>query len=129
MAKSTVKSGRLTAAQLLAATPETQQKYLGQYITAVTVISGANRDQTSTTFNSSAGPFIPPTNIILTPQNPIKENVTIKAGRQTLKINVVQLIPPNPEQEGYVTLDATFTDIYGSGEYFFVGVIANWNLA
>jgi hypothetical protein len=128
MAK-TSKTGRLTATQLLAATPETQQKYLGQYITAVTVISGTNRDQTSTTFNSSAGPFIPATNIILNPQNLIMENITLKAGRQTLTINAIQLFPPNSEQEGFVTLDAYFTDIYGAGKYFYVGVIANWNLA
>ncbi len=119
---------KLSAKQLQDASAETQDKYIGDYITATTVITGTSRDQTSTTFNTSAGPFIPATNIILNPQNPIQRDIDLQAGQQKLHINQITITPPNPEQEGSVSLNCTYTDFYGNGEKQFVGLIANWNL-
>jgi hypothetical protein len=122
------KMKKLNAKQLQAASPETQNKYLGDYITATSVITGTNRDQTSSIFTTSAGQFIPATNIILNPQNPIQTDLVLTAGLQKLNIQQIKLIPPNPEQEGFVNLVCTYTDIYGEGERQFSGLIANWNL-
>jgi len=119
----------LSAQQLTEAAPETQNKYLGDYITATTVISGTNRDQTSTTFNTSAGQFIPPMNIILNPQNLDRNDISLQAGQQKLHINSITLTPPNPEQEGFLSLDCWFTDVYGNGKKKYVGLIANWTLS
>ncbi len=119
---------RLTVQALKAASAETQNKYIGDYITATTVITGTARDQTSTTFNTSGGQFIPPVNIILNPQNPIQRDIDLVAGRQKLNIEEIKLVPPNPEQEGYVSLICTYTDIYGEGKKYFSGLIANWSL-
>ncbi len=120
---------KLTVQDLKAASAETQNKYIGDYITATSVITGTSRDQTSTTFNTSAGQFIPPVNIILNPQNPIQRDIDLVAGRQKLNIEEIKLVPPNPEQEGFVNLICTYTDIYGEGEKYFSGLIANWSLA
>ncbi len=117
---------RFSVAALKKADPEIQKKYIGQYIYAVTTITGMAREQTSTIFTTSAGQFIPPSNIILNPQNLVAEDIDLQAGQQKLHINKLTLIPPNPEQEGYLTLDCHFTDIYGAGEYTYVGIIANW---
>lgn len=122
------KKNKLTVKDLKAASAETQNKYIGDYITATTVITGTARDQTSTTFNTSAGQFIPPVNIILNPQNPIQRDIDLVAGRQKLNIQEIKLVPPNQEQEGYVNLICTYTDIYGEGEKYFSGLIANWSL-
>lgn len=122
------KKNKLTVKDLKAASAETQNKYIGDYITATTVITGTARDQTSTTFNTSAGQFIPPVNIILNPQNPIQRDIDLVAGRQKLNIQEIKLVPPNPEQEGFVNLICTYTDIYGEGEKYFSGLIANWSL-
>ncbi len=119
---------RFTAKQLTAASAETQDHYIGDYITATTVITGTNRDQTSTTFNTAAGQFIPATNIILNPQNPIRNDISLEAGLQKLNIREIRLVPPNLEQGGFVNLSCTYTDIYGENQRQFTGSIANWNL-
>ncbi len=120
------KTTKPSAFDLRLASPEAQCTYLGDYIEASTTISGLDQSQTSTTFNSAAGPFIPPSNIILTPQNLTQKNIELQSGEQKLFIEEIFLTPPNNEQEGFVSLKSKFTDIYGKGEKYYVGIIAHW---
>lgn len=120
------KTAKPSAFDLSLASPTAQCTYLGDYIEATTTISGLDQNQTSTTFNSAAGPFIPPSNIILDPQNLIQENIELQSGEQKLFIEQIILTPPNSEQEGFVSLKSKFTDIYGKGEKHYVGIIAHW---
>ncbi len=120
------KNAKPSARDLSLASPQVQCTYMGDYIKATTSISGLEQNQTSTTFNSAAGPFIPASNIILTSQNLIQENIELQSGEQKLLIEQIILTPPNREQEGFVSLKSKFTDIYGKGEKSYVGIIANW---
>ncbi len=119
---------KLSTAKLNSASAETQNQYIGDYITATTVITGTARDQTSTVFNTAAGQFIPSVNIMLNPQNPVANNIRLQAGKQVLDIQEIRLVPPNLEQEGFINLICTYTNVYGEGEKHFAGIIARWPL-
>ena len=121
-------SKHLTTGETQSSDQEIQDMYIGDYITSSTVITGTNRDQTSTTFSTAAGQFIPPTSIVLNPHSTTAKDVLLLAGMQQLNIKELKLIPPTPDQDGSVILNCTYTDIYGNGQKTFVGVIASWTL-
>lgn len=112
----------------ITAATDTLKTDIGAYIVSQTIVRGSTKSQTQTTFTSSAGLMIPPNGISLDPQNPIRDSVVFRVGRQVLWVDELMLTPPLPSQPGYVSMIGSYTDIYGANRFQFAGTIAKWTL-
>jgi hypothetical protein len=95
------------------------------FLTSTVLVFGDNYDQVKVTFSNLAGLF-PNAPIFLNPQNTIQSGLIWNNGLMTLTIKEIQLFPPTPDTLGSVSLNASWTDINGSGKQQFTGTIASW---
>lgn len=109
--------------------PVTYTKQIGYglyYLVATVQVFGDAYDQAKITFSNSAGPLFPMQGIFLNPQHTTENNDVLTSGLMTLTVGTITLVPPTPNNNGSVSIQASWTDLNGTGKSQFTGPIANW---
>ena len=109
--------------------PATYTKQIGYglyYLVATVQVFGTAYDQAKITFSNSAGPLLPMQGIFLNPQHTTETDDVLSSGLMVLKVSYITLVPPTPDTSGSVSIQASWTDLNGTGKTQFTGPIASW---